>query len=105
MKLLRIAHESLEKQRRREDSWTNFDDDSDQVRNNEISSIDFEATQDVHLSSSLCLENGFEKSLKMLSEGFQTPLQSWTPNESDTETPRADTSNTDVLVQPVAMVE
>mmetsp|Transcript_1365 Transcript_1365/g.4175 ORF Transcript_1365/g.4175 Transcript_1365/m.4175 type:complete len:568 (-) Transcript_1365:62-1765(-) len=103
--LLRIAHESLEKQRRREDLWTNFDDHNDQVRTNEISSIDLEATQDVHLSSSLCLENGFEKSLKMLSEGFQTPLQSWTPNDSDTETPRADTSNADVLVQPVAMAE
>ncbi|EKX37449.1 hypothetical protein GUITHDRAFT_145006 [Guillardia theta CCMP2712] len=69
--LLRIAHESLEKQRRREDLWTNFDDHNDQ----------------------------------MLSEGFQTPLQSWTPNDSDTETPRADTSNADVLVQPVAMAE
>eukprot|EP00960_Hanusia_phi_P071263 767510-Hanusia_phi.AAC.6 len=93
-----IAHESLEKQRRRENVWTNFNDENEEVRN-EISTIDLEASQEVHLSSSLCMENGFEKSLKMLSEGFQTPLQSWTPNDSDSETPRADSNGSDVLVK------
>uniref|UniRef100_A0A7S0F2J6 B30.2/SPRY domain-containing protein n=1 Tax=Hanusia phi TaxID=3032 RepID=A0A7S0F2J6_9CRYP len=96
--LLKIAHESLEKQRRRENVWTNFNDENEEVRN-EISTIDLEASQEVHLSSSLCMENGFEKSLKMLSEGFQTPLQSWTPNDSDSETPRADSNGSDVLVK------